>query len=235
MKQDSGLPKIQRAQTLDELAYVTIKRAIITGVFAPGEFLPEIQVAQELGISKTPVRKAMGRLQQERFVVNIPFEGYYVAEISADDILEIYQLRELLECYLVRETVDSFTDTELDTLESILQAADRALEENDQGRFVDLNREFHHAFDRKHGNQRVSAMLTNLDEHVQRILLHELKGQEDDLRQSHSEHYMILGAFRERDRESAVHLMKHHLARFRDTLVARQRSSQETTARPAGS
>ena len=214
MKQSSALPKIKRAKTLDEVAYGHIKRAIITGGFDPGTFLAEVQLAQELGISKTPVREAMRRLQQERFLVNIPFEGYYAADISVHDILEMYQLRQLLECFLVRETVDMFSEGELDDLQSTLDAADEALATGNPERFVDLNRTFHHAFDRKYDNQRISDVLTNLDEHVQRILLYEFRDQPHYFLTSHQEHYLILGAIRERDKEAAEHLVKQHLSRF---------------------
>lgn len=208
------------------MAYGHIKQAIITGAFEPGMFLAEVQLAQELGISKTPVREAMRRLQQERFLVNIPFEGYYVAEVSVDDILEMYQLRQLLECFLVRETTNQFSEDELDNLQAILDAADVALAAGNPDRFVELNRDFHHAFDLKYGNQRISDVLTNLDEHVQRILLYEFRDQPQYFLASHSEHYLILGAIRERDKEAAEQLVEQHLSRFSNTLVAREQSKQ---------
>ncbi len=67
MTQERGLPKLKKPQVLDEQAYVHIKQAILKGAFPPGEFLAETQLAQDLGISKTPVRKAMARLQEENF------------------------------------------------------------------------------------------------------------------------------------------------------------------------
>lgn len=231
MTESTSLPQLKRTPTLDELAYTSIKQAIIAGVFEPGEFLAEVQVAHDLGISKTPVRKALGRLQQERFLVNVPFEGYYVAEISGEDIAQVYELRVVLECFLVRETIHRFSAAELDELQAMLDSAGMALQEGDHLRFVDLNREFHHAFDRKHGNRRISDMLANLDEHVQRILLRVFAGNQEDLAASHREHYQILAALRERDSEAASHIMRIHLQQFCDALIARQGTKAE---RPSG-
>ncbi len=226
MQQTQELPRITKAQTLDELAYLHIKDAILNGVFRPGEFLAEVQLAQKLGISKTPIRKALGRLQQERFLHNIPFEGYYVAEISIEDTLEIYQLRHVLECYLLEQTAEDFTVDELDELEAVLNQATRALDSGDYAGFIACNRTFHHAFDRKFGNTRISEMLTNLDEHVQRILMNQYSGEFEAAGASHAEHFQILAAMRARDTARAVASLSTHLDHFRDVLIARLRNSQ---------
>ncbi|MCP4168896.1 MAG: GntR family transcriptional regulator [Chloroflexi bacterium] len=230
MTKASSLPKLKRPETLDELAYKHIKEAILNDSFHPGEFVAEVQLAHDLGISKTPVRKAMGRLQQEGFLVNFPFEGYYVAEISVDDITEKYELRQILECYALQKSIPLFTDAELNDLERLLKDADDALARSDPAEFINLNRQFHHAFDCKYQNPRISAVLANLDEHVQRILLHEYRDQQTDLYASHKEHYMILAAVKERDVDAAVHLMERHLKRFANALVARTEKSESTDA-----
>jgi len=226
MGRDFGLEKLEKPQSLDEQAYLHIKKALLDGVFRPGEFLAEVRLAEKLGISKTPIRKAMARLQQDGFLVNVPYKGYYVADVSAKDIIEIYQLREILECYLVRETAQRFTPAELDDMESVLQASEEAFEEGDYVGFVVRNREFHHVFDRKCSNQRISNVLTNLDEHVWRILLYELQDEQSVLLASHRDHHLILEAIREDNVEFAVHLMRNHLAGFCEVLVARMKSTE---------
>ncbi len=215
-----SLVKIAKTQTLDEIAYAQIKEAILSGVFQPGAFLAETRLAEELGISKTPIRKALGRLQQENFLTNIPFDGYYVADISIADILEVYQLREILECFLVQATIGAFSLSELDAMRGILDQAALALETGDYVGFVEFNRQFHHTFDRKYDNQRISSVLTNLDEHVQRILVFLLPIGQAELAASHAEHYLILDAVAQEDLAAAVDLMRRHVARFRDVLVA---------------
>ena len=227
MPPSTGLPKIQKNATLEEMAYQQIKQGIINGIFAPGEFMAEVRLAETLGISKTPVRKAMSRLQQEQFLTNIPFAGYHVAEISIADILEVYELREILECFLVKETVGHFSPAEITSMRKTLDQAGTALSQNDYTNFVEFNRQFHHSFDRKYANQRISSVLTNLDEHVHRILIYLFPDEQRELSISHQEHFQILNAIITEDADAAVAHMHNHLARFRDVLVAlRQKRGQ---------
>ena len=170
-------------------------------------------MAEELGVSRTPIRKALARLEQEGFVTVASSKGYHVAEISLQEVREIYQLRAILECHLVCETAKQFTQEELEEMESTLRTADETLEKKDYLGFLAANRSFHRAFDRKYGNQRISTLLDSLDEHIWRSLTSELRAQETrKLASSTSgEHRLILEAIRGGDVESAVSLMKAHL------------------------
>lgn len=210
------LSKIQKSRSLDEKAYLQIKKAILDCTLPPGASLVETRLAEELGVSRTPIRKAIARLEQEGFVTAAPSKGYNVAEVSLQEIREMYQLREILECHLVRETAQQFTREELEEMESALQAADEALEKGDYPGFLATNRAFHHAFDRKYGNQCISEVLSNLDEHIYRNLMSEFQAQDSKLLtlSSYDEHKLILEAIREGDVESAVSLMRDHLRKY---------------------
>jgi len=212
----SLLPKVEKSQSLEEKVYLQIKKAILDCVLPPGSPLIETRLAEELGVSRTPIRKAIARLEQEGFVTAASSKGYHVAEISLQDIREIYQLREILECHLVRETAKQFNQEELEELESALRAADQALEKGDYPGFLATNRAFHHAFDRKYGNQHISDMLANLDEHIYRNLMSEFQVQESKVltASSYGEHKLILEAIREGDVESAVSSIRDHLGRY---------------------
>ena len=217
------MERLEKPKSLDEQAYFHIKSAILKCSLKPGEFLAEVRVAEDFGISKTPIRKAMARLQQEGFLTNIPYKGYFVAEISIKDIVEVYELRQLLECYLVRETTPLFSQAELDEMDTTIREAQQAADGGDFGHYVALNREFHHAFDRKYGHHRISDVLTNLDEHVQRILFYTLHKHNDLL--SKVDHQSILEAVRDRDVDLAEQRMREHLAEFCDDLVNRMNQS----------
>lgn len=208
-----GLEKIEKPPSVDDTAYLHIKRAILDCALAPGQGLVETRLAEELGVSRTPVRRAIARLEQEGFAVTDGPKGYKVAEISREDLGEIYKLREILECHMVRETASSFTDEELDEIEVALRAADQALGEDDYGAFLAANRAFHHSFDRKYGNQRVSDLLVSLDEHTWRNLVWVLraKGSARLTPSSYHEHRLVLEALREGDVETAVSLVRDHL------------------------
>lgn len=211
-----SLSKIKKPQSLDEKVYLQIKKAILDCRLPPGAPLIETHLAKELGVSRTPIRKAIARLEQEGFVTAAPSKGYHVAEISLQEIRETYQLREILECHLVRETAKLFTQEELEEMESALRAADQALEKGDYPGFLATNRAFHHAFDRKYGNQRISDVLANLDEHIYRNLMSEFRAQDSRTLNSSSyhEHKLILEAIREGNVESAVAIMRDHLRKY---------------------
>ena len=85
--------KLDSYKPLRELVCENIRQAIIDGTFSPGERLMEIQLADEMGVSRTPVREAIRKLELEGFVVMIPRRGTYVADISIKDITEIYEIR----------------------------------------------------------------------------------------------------------------------------------------------
>jgi DNA-binding GntR family transcriptional regulator len=224
MDLSASLSKIEKPQSLDDRAYLRIKKAILDCTLPPGAPLIETRLAEDLGVSRTPIRKAIARLEQEGFVTAAPSKGYHVAEISLQDIREIYQLREILECHLVRETARQFTQEELDEIESALRAANQALEDGDYPGFLAANRPFHHAFDRKYGNQRISDVLANLDEHVYRNLMSEFRVQESEaltLSSSYGDHRLILETIREGNVESAVSLMRDHLRRGLDLATSR--------------
>lgn len=212
MSRQLSFSQIERSPTLDEGAYLQIKEAILSGMLMPGQPVVESQLAEKLGISRTPIRKAIWRLEQESFITATPFKGYHVSRIESQDIKEIYQLREILECHLVRATVEQFTDKDFADIEYALRVADEALERGDYIAFLESNRKFHHIFDRKFGNRRISDVLINLDEHVRWILATEVHDRQDIVLASFQEHRLIFEAVQKRDVESAVSLMRQHLA-----------------------
>lgn len=213
------MEKIEKPKSLDEQAYWHIKDAILKCTLPPGEFLAEVHLAKDLGISKTPIRKALARLQQEGFVTNIPYKGYFSTEILPKDIIEIYELRQLLEGYLIRQTTPLFTPAELDEMEIIIHDAQRAIEAQQFERYILLNRKFHHAFDHKYAHRRISVVLSNLDQHLQRILFYTHHKYNDLLHED--EHLSILEAVRNQDVDLAEERMRKHLAKFCDGLVDR--------------
>lgn len=224
------MEKIEKPVSLDERAYLNIKDAILKCVLQPGEALAEVRLAEDLGVSKTPIRNAMARLHQEGFLLSVPYKGHFVAEVTAEDVNEIYGLRGILECFLVRETTPQFSVPELDQIERTIDSAQAALDREDIAQYVLLNREFHHSFDRKYGQRRITDVLTNLDEHVQRIIFFILKNEYEDLlyRQRH-EHQLIFNAIRKGDVESAVQQMEAHLKDFCTLLMTRMEGSRGVT------
>jgi len=203
------LRRIDSPLSFKQRAYTIIKEAILNLELEPGAPLVEAELSEQLGISKTPVRDALQELEREGFVVRVPFTGTYVAEITPKDVTEVFQLRGFLEGIVARQVAGSFMDEELDQLAANLEAAEVALREGDLALCSDRNRTLHDAIVDKVDNERLHAIIHNLDDHVLRFgALSDRIGGRLDV--SLVEHHRILTALRDRDPVGAEEAMLDH-------------------------
>lgn len=112
-------------RTVEEMVTAAIREAILSGVFGPGEKLPQEHLAHELGVSRIPVRSALRQLEAEGLVRFTPHRGATVRALEAADIEEIYQLRIMLETFALRSAIRLVSPEELDVLESIAEELER--------------------------------------------------------------------------------------------------------------
>ena len=112
--------KLDAYKPLREVVSETLRQAIKDGVLKPGERLMEIQLADELGVSRTPIREAIRKLELEGFVVMVPRRGTYVADISLKDIAQVFEIRSALEELAAGLAAERITPDELEYLERIL-------------------------------------------------------------------------------------------------------------------
>ena len=131
--------KLDSYKPLRELVCECIRQAIIDGTFSPGERLMEIQMADEMGVSRTPVREAIRKLELEGFVVMIPRRGTYVADISIRDINEIYEIRACLDELAAGLAAERITDEELETLNRLLVEFGQHISTGDMEKIVEVN------------------------------------------------------------------------------------------------
>ena len=128
--------RLDSYKPLRELVCEHIRDAIINGVFAPGERLMEIQMADEMGVSRTPVREAIRKLEMEGFVVMIPRRGTYVSNMSIRDINDVYEIRISLDTLAAGLAAERISDEELEELQRLLVKVGNAIEENDMAKVV---------------------------------------------------------------------------------------------------
>jgi len=167
-------------------------------------------LAAELGISKTPVRAALEELEREGFVTRILFKGTYVTEVTLKDLVEIFQLRAVLEGLAARLATPLFTPRDLDRIDHNLTAAEAALAEGDLAMCSEFGKSLHDTVIDKADNQRLTLIIRNLDDHVQRFraISDQISGR---LNKSVEEHRRVLDALRRRDPEAAAQAMCDHL------------------------
>jgi DNA-binding GntR family transcriptional regulator len=202
---------IERPESLGAKVHARIKEKILACELPPGEQIVETRLAEQLGVSRTPVHQAVSQLAQEGFVRIDARGNAWVADADPRDVQEIVQLREILETHVVRETAPLFTPDELTEMETMLSEADALLRRGDVPAFLKTNRNFHHFFDRKFGNRYISDVLDRLDNHLYRILSLQFHAEPSALWASQRDHESILQSLRQGAVDSAVARMREHV------------------------
>lgn len=210
MQTEYTLRSLPPPSSLTRQAYELIKEAILTWELRPGDILVERQLAERLGISKTPVRDALLMLEQEGFVVKEPYRGTTVAPISLKDAEEIRQLRETLEGLAIRIAAPLFSPADLEEARAHISSAETALEQGDATLAAEMVEKFHQLLVQKAGNKRLTQFIQQLDEHSQRLnmVLRQIPGR---ARRSIEEHKRILAAIEENNPTLAVRAVQEHV------------------------
>jgi DNA-binding GntR family transcriptional regulator len=196
--------------TLWERVYRTLRAEILANVLLPGTELLEVGLAERLGVSRGPVREALGRLASEGLVRIESRRGTFVAGLSKQAFLEAYQVREALEGLSVRLATPKLRPPDVRALERLIAEMQRASARNDVARFFDKNAAFHRLFVDLSGNQRLAAMHRHLIGEMGRYtgLSLALRG---NMARSIDEHRAILDAARAGETERAVELLREHV------------------------
>lgn len=132
-----------RRDSIEDQIYRSLRTQLLEGEYEDGERLVQRVVAERMGTSRIPVRDALKRLEADGLLVKDEHGGYYCRSFGLEDVDEIYRLRMLLEPYAVRYAVPRLDPEMLQYLRELLEAMDEAIEDRDQERYLDLNREFH--------------------------------------------------------------------------------------------
>jgi DNA-binding GntR family transcriptional regulator len=204
------LPRVAEPVSLKDKAYKALKSAILSLKLKPGDPLVESDLAQQLGISKTPVRDALLELEREGFVTKVLFKGTYVTEITLKDVREVFQVRAVLEGLAARLAAPFFSAKDLEEGEKIITAAEAALAEGDIALCSEHGKRFHRLIINKADNQRLQTIILNLDDHLQRfrLLSDQINGR---LNKSLKEHRKILEALGRKDPLAAEETARGHL------------------------
>lgn len=196
-----------------------LKAAIIDLRLPPGEPLREATLAESLGVSKTPIRAALARLEQEGLVQSTPFKGAVVGEYTRQDLIEIYELREMLETWAIREAATSMGRQELARLEEMIAEGERLRGgSGDIAALTEVIDEFDKFLFAQVTNPRIATLIENLRAHLTRIgrLTAEIPGR---LHTSVDEHAAIAYALRSGDPGAAAAALRGHILSVRDDLL----------------
>lgn len=198
-------------QNLDYHIYQALKEMIINRTLLPGTKILQEKLAKELGISRTPLINALKKLEHDRFVSAIPRRGFYVKVFSRSEMIQIFQLREVLEGLTARRTAALATDHELKRLSQFFAPFANPQMLADTKRYARADRAFHSFLITVGG----SGMIADLVESFRLLdLSYQLSSQDGLVRmpqQTYPEHVAIVSALQKRQGDRAEELLRRHL------------------------
>ena len=203
---------------LRDVVFNTLRQAIITGEFAPGERLMEISLANRLGVSRTPVREAIRKLELEGLVIMIPRKGAQVARITEKNLRDVIEIRTVLEEFAAVLACERIDQSGLHDLRQAHEDLIRSVENGDILDIVDKDETFHDTIFRATNNDRLISIINNLREQFYRYRMEYVK----DIRQRSNlveEHRELLDAISSRDSIKAKELMKTHLLNQQQEVI----------------
>jgi DNA-binding GntR family transcriptional regulator len=218
--------KLDNYKPLRELVFESLREAIIGGKLAPGERLMEIQMAEEMGVSRTPVREAIRKLELEGLVVMICRKGAYVAGLSLKDIADVFEIRSALEGLAAGLAAERITDGELEELERYLVKISEESETGDLNKVVETDTDFHSLIYSASRNQRLFQIINNLREQIQRFRTTSLS-YPGRMKVAVEEHRKIVEAISARDGESARKLAQEHIENAESSMMSMVQRDQK--------
>ena len=195
---------------LRDVVFNTLRQAILRGELQPGERLLEIHLADKLGVSRTPIREAIRKLELEGLVLMIPRKGAVVAEITEKSLRDVLEVRRALEELAIKLACERIQEEEIEELKIAAKEFENALETGDVTVYAEADVKFHDIIYRTTDNQRLIQLLYNLREQMYRYRVEYLKrGDSHDTLLA--EHQYIIETLERRDSDEAVKAVCAHV------------------------
>lgn len=205
-------------QPLREVIFNTLRDAIIVGELRPGERLMEVKLAEKMGVSRTPIREAIRKLELEGLVDILPRKGAHVADLSIKDIVNVLEVRASLDGLATSLAAEKITDEELKELKHISNQFAGFVEKDNLQGSIKKDVEFHDIIYRASRNDKLIQIISNLREQVQRFRVIYIKDYSDG-RELIKEHEEIYEAVSSRDPEKALQAAQSHIQHQEKAII----------------
>jgi DNA-binding GntR family transcriptional regulator len=209
--EDSNVAASPARKLMAERAYETLKGLFQSGTYPPGSFLSERQLSHRLGMSKTPIKSALVRLELEGFIKISPQQGIVVRELSVQEIVDLFDIREALECYVARRVAGHLSAEQVAGLLRNLKEMEKAVRQKDVQEATRLDTEFHATLCDCLGNREISQTLWRMREKLHRMIFGKLSRNPARMQTSAQEHAAIAEAVIRGQGERAAELIRKHL------------------------
>lgn len=202
--------KMENYELLSQKTYRVLKRAIVRGDLAPNSKLVLDEIAKSLGISNTPVREAINKLESEGFVNIIPNKGIKIVKVNIDDLQEILHIRAFLDGLIAKLDAKKITDEEIVNMMKIINKMEYCVKEDDRLTYNDLDIKFHDFLLNISENNKLKEIYNNLIVHAYRFRIRTLKIP-DRMGKSLKEHKEIALKIKERNPDEANRVSQEHI------------------------
>ncbi len=211
---------------LRDVVFNTLRKAILTGELKPGERLMEIHLANRLGVSRTPIREAIRKLELEGLVIMIPRRGAEVAQISEKGLKDVLEVRRALDALCAELACDRINDEEKDQLKHACDEFEKAVKTGDVTTIAAADVALHDIIVKATGNQRLIQLINNLSEQMYRYRFEYIK---DESRHDNlvEEHRMIYESIVNKDKEKATMAAKLHIDNQEASIIRQIHMEQE--------
>ncbi len=210
---------------LRDVVFQTLRRAILKGELEPGERLMEVALANKMGVSRTPIREAIRKLELEGLVIMIPRKGAEVASITEKDLTDVLEVRSSLEKLAIELAAERIADEDIERLKVACKDFEEALGDPDVTVGAEKDVAFHDVIYEATHNARLIQILNNLREQMYRYRLEYLKDPASHP-QLVREHQELVEALSARNKEAASAVMQNHIY-YQELAVIRKIQKQQ--------
>ncbi len=203
---------------LREIVYEELKMQILTGKITPGTRMMEVELAESMGVSRTPIREAIKKLEQEGLVIIEPRKGAYASQISVKDMVDILEVRQDMEGLAAHMAAYRMTPKQMKELETISSGYNKAVEEGNMADMIKYDTDFHNLIVESCNNNILTMMINQLQE----LLLRFRYVYYDNIKRAEkmpSEHSMIMEAIKDGRSDAARASAEMHIERIKDMVM----------------
>lgn len=224
--QDNLQVKMDAFLPLRDVVFNTLRQAILTGELKPGERLMEIHLANKLGVSRTPIREAIRKLELEGLVTMIPRRGAEVAQITEKSMNDVLEIRRAVDALCVELACDRISKEELEKLKCACDSFEKAVYGKDAKKIAQADVELHDIIVQATGNQRLIQLVNNLSEQMYRYRYEYIKDASQHERLI-EEHRIIYESIVKKDKETASQAARMHIDNQEKAIIRQIRLDRE--------
>ena len=224
------LELVPQAYTRADEAFDCLQTAIVKGDLTPGEKIGEVELCSRFHLTRGPLREALGRLESRGLLVRRPHAGVKVVSVSAEELIELYRIRELMEGLAARQAAERMTDAEIAALRATLDTHETMIEQAQGQAYYQAegDYDFHHRIATGSRNTKLTQMLLGDLYYMVRMYRYRLSTSAGRPHLALGEHRNIVNAIANRDGELAEFLMKRHIQAARKNIEQKIRDGELT-------